>query len=90
MLGCRLLAVFNLPPPQFAKKAGESVRRERRGERQMCRSFVRWFAESEKWSGVFVRPSVRRPSVNSGKCLSDMKIDNVRREKRSIGEAGQN
>ena len=60
----------------------------------MCRSFVRWFAESEKWSGVFVRPSVRpsvrRPSVNSGKCLSDMKIDNVRREKRSIGEAGQN
>ena len=63
VLGCRLLAVFNLPPPQFAKKAGESVRRERRGERQMCRSFVRWFAESEKWSGVFVRPSVRRGVV---------------------------
>ena len=55
----------------------------------MCRSFVRWFAESEKWSGVFLRPSVRRPSVNSGKCLSDMKIDNVRWEKRSIGEAGR-
>ena len=40
VLGSCLLAVFNLPPPQFAKKAGESKEKER-GTRTSNVPFVR-------------------------------------------------
>ena len=60
-------AVFNLPLPHFAKK------QENRGGTTDEHAVFR--AESEKWSAV----SAVRPSVNRGKCRSDMKIDNDRR-----------